>query len=399
MEREGLIKKVGNGLFALLIFLFLADPTNSIFHLKNIVFILLFSFNVVFYKADYAEARYFLYGVFVVSFSFVVANLRGTIIDLVELKAIYTSFVPLLLLPWIKRYDILKLSRIPVLVTACIVVGLFWLIFFFPMIEGAVYAFVWSHDNTIMMSHRYFLGMSFFGMYCKSTVAMLPVFCIAVYNVVTPSKRNLIDFLLVLVLLHLFLISGTRSSTLLPLLLFVAILFVYCRNHRYLKYFFYPALFVATVGILVVLYMLAMEKDEASNIVKYAHITSYLNLFEWNPIFLVFGQGPVTYFYSEGFRHMTNITEWTYLELLRCYGLLSLVILYIITKPLFLMIKNVNRSDATIAFILGYLLYLVIAGTNPLLLSSTGMLVVLSGYGFLARIEGGDTSVNVKEGK
>lgn len=387
MEREGLIKKVGNGLFFLLILLFLIDPTNSIFHLKNIVFILLFSFNVVFYKADFVKARYFFYAIFAVSISFVVANLRGTIIDLVELKGIYTAFVPLLLLPWIDRYDVLRLSRIPVLITAAIVVILFWLIFFNPIIESAVYSFVWSHDNTIMMSHRYFLGMRFFGMYCKSTVAMLPVFCIAVYNVVTPSKRNLIDFLLVIFLLHLFLISGTRSTTLLPLLLFVAILFVYCRNKRFFNYVFYPAALLAVLAIVFILLRLLMEKSEASNLVKYAHLTSYLGLFERNPSYILFGQGPATYFYSEGFRHMTNITEWTYIELIRCYGLFSIVILYIIIKPLFVLFKRINRSDVVIAFILGYLLYLVIAGTNPLFLSSTGMLVVLTVYSFLYRMD------------
>lgn len=387
MEREGLIKKVGNGLFFLLILLFLIDPTNSIFHLKNIVFILLFSFNVVFYKADFVKARYFFYAIFAVSISFVVANLRGTIIDLVELKGIYTAFVPLLLLPWIDRYDVLRLSRIPVLITAAIVVILFWLIFFNPIIESAVYSFVWSHDNTIMMSHRYFLGMRFFGMYCKSTVAMLPVFCIAVYNVVTPSKRNLIDFLLVIFLLHLFLISGTRSTTLLPLLLFVAILFVYCRNKRFFNYVFYPAALLAVLAIVFILFKLLMEKSEASNLVKYAHLTSYLGLFERNPSYILFGQGPATYFYSEGFRHMTNITEWTYIELIRCYGLFSIVILYIIIKPLFVLFKRINRSDVVIAFILGYLLYLVIAGTNPLFLSSTGMLVVLTVYSFLYRMD------------
>jgi hypothetical protein len=205
--------------------------------------------------------------------------------------------------------------------------------------------------------------------------------------VVTPGKRTLVDVLLVLLLLHLFLISGTRSSTLLPLLLFVAILFVYCRNRRYFNYFFYPAAFMAVFAILIIIYKLLMEKSEASNLVKYAHITSYFALFERNPLFIIFGQGPATYFYSEGFRHMTNITEWTYFELVRCYGLFSSFILYVVLVPLIRLFKQISKSDMVFAFILGYMLYLVIAGTNPLLLSSTGMLVVLTGYSFLDRIE------------
>ena len=133
--------------------------------------------------------------------------------------------------------------------------------------------------------------------------------------------------------------------------------------------------------------MLLMEEDEPSNLVKYAHLASYKELFNENPLYLLLGQGPATEFYSIGFRKMTLKTEWTYLELLRNYGMLCLPILYVILRPLFELIKLSFKYDSALTIAAAYIIYLVIAGTNPLLLSSTGMLVILSAYSFLEHLK------------
>ena len=102
---------------------------------------------------------------------------------------------------------------------------------------------------------------------------------------------------------------------------------------------------------------------------------------------MLLGQGPATEFYSIGFRKMTLKTEWTYLELLRNYGMLCLPILYVILRPLFELIKLSFKYDSALTIAAAYIIYLVIAGTNPLLLSSTGMLVILSAYSFLEHLK------------
>ena len=92
---------------------------------------------------------------------------------------------------------------------------------------------------------------------------------------------------------------------------------------------------------------------------------------------------------------MTTVTEWTYLELLRYFGIFSLVIIYVFYRPLFQFWKHFN-DDVAYAVFWGYLAYLLIAGTNPLLLSSTGMLVLLIAYSYVEKLEqgakGGDIS-------
>ena len=110
-----------------------------------------------------------------------------------------------------------------------------------------------------------------------------------------------------------------------------------------------------------------------------------MELFETHPLYLLLGQGPGTAFYSEGFHSMTYTTEWTYMELLRNYGIFSLLIFAVMVYPLTQLYK-LRRDRRVAAMMFAYIFYLLIAGTNPLLISSTGMLVLLTIYSYTQRI-------------
>lgn len=383
-----LIQWIGKGIFMLLIFLFVADPTNTILGLKSLVFALLLLYSLIFFKADWKDIVYFIIPVVTVMVSLVFAEMQGNHVDMDAFKDLIFSFSPLLLLMWAGHYDIIRLSIIPVAVTATLVLLLFWTIFFVPDLEGPIYVFMGEHNETIMMSNRAFLGIQIFCMYPKSTVAFLPVFGLAVYEALTKKKWSYM--LLVLILLHMFVISGTRSTMLLPLLLFGILFFLYCRNGRYMRYIVYPGVIVFAIAFVFLLAMLILEDDEPSNLVKYAHLESYKNLFEANPGYLIFGQGPCTEFYSLGFRKVTLTTEWTYMELLRNYGLLSLPILYVILLPVYRLLRLSVKYESALAIAMAVVIYLVIAGTNPLLFSSTGMLVILSAYSYTEIVKNKD---------
>lgn len=397
MNKADLRQKIGNLLYMLLIFLFVADPTGTILHAKNPVFALFFCYNLALFRADWSKLIYFIIPVVAVTASWVIAMMRGVVVDPDELKGVYTAFLPMLLLMWNYRYDVIKLSIVPVVFTAAIVLLLFWIIFFVPKLEHPIYVYMMNHGGTIMMTNRYFIGVKLFCMYPKSAVAFLPVFGWTLFNLIKAKKYTLANVLPVAILLHMFLISGTRSSILLPVLLAAVILFVYCRNRRYVNYIMYPAFAVFLLLFVVLLVMLLSESNEFSNMVKYAHLQSYLELFAENPQYLLIGQGPATDFYSKGFNVFTLKTEWTYLEILRNYGLLSIPILYVLLCPIFAIMRKERTNDSALAMVLTYLIYLVIAGTNPLLLSSTGMLVLLSMYSYVERMEENGCELSKKE--
>ena len=50
VSRNSIIDKVASFLFFLLLLAVMVDPTNVVFHLKDIAFIVLVMFNIVFYK-------------------------------------------------------------------------------------------------------------------------------------------------------------------------------------------------------------------------------------------------------------------------------------------------------------------------------------------------------------
>lgn len=385
MKGQSAVQRVGNCLCMLLIFLFVADPTNTILHLKIPVFALFMAFNLLFLKADWGKLLYSFIPIIAVLVAWLFAQMRQAVIDYDELKACVTSFMILCFLPWVRHYDIIALSKIPMLATALIAITLFWVIVFFPYTEGYIYNFMKAHDHTIMMSRRVFLGVSMFSMYYKSTAAFMIVLGVALFSLMKKGKKKLLDILLVAALVNMLAISGTRSSMLLPCVLCGCLCLIFMRNRRYLRYIVYPLCTVTAIGLLVVLVKLLAETGEPSNLVKYGHLESYKVLFSENPLFLLTGQGPGTYFFTDGFHQMTLKTEWTYIEMVRNYGILCLPILYVLVRPLFVLLRFFNKNDEAIAVAISFIIYLVIAGTNPLLLSSTGMLVVLTVYSFVER--------------
>ena len=67
---------------------------------------------------------------------------------------------------------------------------------------------------------------------------------------------------------------------------------------------------------------------------------------------------------------MMSETEWSYMELLRCYGLFSLFIIGVLLYPLKNFWTQVRKDDFMAGIFATYIVYLLVAGTNPLLLSS-----------------------------
>ena len=149
-----------------------------------------------------------------------------------------------------------------------------------------------------------------------------------------------------------------------------------------MKYIMMPLVFFVAIAFIVVLVAAATETTEYSNVVKYGHLASYLNLFDENPIYMLFGQGPGTSFFSEGFNQIVYKTEWSYLELIRSFGIFSLGIVFVFFKPLLTFWRGRNDDDFTYCMFWAYLSYLLIAGTNPLIMSSTGMITLLMAYSY-----------------
>lgn len=381
-------KSVGNALFMLFVFILVLDPTGTILHLKNIMFILLLGYNMVCFRPDFSKLPIIVAVFSMVLLSWVFATIQNVHLDTEATMGIFKAVAPMLLLLWVREYNLLSLARWPMLITAFLVVILYWLAISSEEIEYALYVYVSSNgEDTIMMANRSFLGVDMFAMYYKSIVSFILVFAACMAISFNREQRTFGVLLCTAIFVQAYIISGSRTMILLPFFLFGVLAYREFKDKRYFKYILYPCIFIFGIAFLVLLVMLIMEKGEDSNAVKYAHLSSYWNLFSEHPLYLFLGQGPGSVFYSEGIRKMTTVTEWTYLELVRYFGIFSLVIIYAFYRPLFVFWKH--RSDLiSYAMFWGYLAYLMIAGTNPLLLSSTGMLVLIISYSYVEQLNG-----------
>lgn len=378
---KSIIRFIGNALFLMLILVILIDPANTLLHKKDIIFVLLTAYCIVFYKPDFSKLPFIglMVTALLIPWLISVMSMRNT--DITEVLPMFKAIAPTILLLWVHEFDLLRLSRFPVLLSCLLMDILFVFVLIFPEIEAGLYYFGSIENKSIMIARRWFLGHEFFFMYLKSTVAMLFVVTYYIHKCLHKELRSFGSVIAILIILFYFMFSGTRSTMLAPFFLLGTCMFATYRDNPKAKLIFYPILFVTGILMLILVIMLVIDVNEASNVVKYGHLSSYAELFENNPWILLTGQGPGAYFYSNGFSSWVLQTEWTYLDLIRWYGCFSILIVAVFAYPLIALWKH--RSDKlTYELFWTYAAYLAIAGTNPLLMSSTGMLAMLIIYSY-----------------
>ncbi len=380
-------RNFGNFLFWIFLFVLMIDPTNSLLRKKDIVFCIVVAYNMMVYKPDFSKIPYIAIFLASVIFPYLTSTMFSIPMDETETLAIFKSVTPLLLLLWVRDYDLVKLSLGPVVI-CCIITAIVYIAMLVnPLAEKFIWTIMTTSNDPVMMARRTILGVQIFGFYLKSFVSFLFAVSYFMLVLMNKSKVNIITVISFIFIIFAFIVSGTRSTMLVPFFLFVVIAFKVYKDSKYMKYVMMPLIGFIAVAFVVILIVAATEEKEYSNVIKYGHLTSYWQLFDEHPLYLIFGQGPGTSFYSEGFNQVVFKTEWSYLELLRCFGVFSLGIVFVFFKPLVTFWKQRNTDDFTYCMFWAYLAYLVIAGTNPLIMSSTGMITLLMAYSYEDKIK------------
>lgn len=365
----------------------MVDPTNSILHLKEIALVLLVGYCAVFYRPTFRYLPFILLCYAAVALGFIAGQVQQVPVDYTDVGAAVKSFLICILLLWVPHFNVLRLAKGAGVTLALVLVILYAFVVSDPLIEWAVFTYSQDHDSTMMMSTRYFLGFKVYGMYYKSLISLSLVLFSLFFALFNKPRRRFGVLLSSVLVVCAFLMSGSRNTMLLPFFLFGLNIFLVVRHKRFAKYFLYPLIALGVLAFLTLVFLLATEGGESSNDVKFGHLVSYGVLFSNHPEYLLFGQGLGASFYSEGFRGMTMLTEWTYIEMLRKYGLVGAAcIMTFVLYPFRVLLPRIQR-DEVLGFSIAYLAYLLISGTNPLLLGSTGMLVLLMVYSYIHRLE------------
>ena len=279
-------------------------------------------------------------------------------------------FISIAMLLFITRTDLLPLLSRGLTILALFIFALTALVLWFPILFLPVYTFGQNYQ-IFGIDSRDYGGLVMFQMFFV-TSSML-VFGVAYYFDKAWKSRRKLHWLLMAMCSGGMIVAGTRNNIAVAIIVPLALTFAYAKR---------KILISAILGVLVLGGVIAvfdqlkilLSPVEHSNQVKINMLNDYAAIFQ-NPVNLWIGRGLGAYDQWTG-RGENFITELTYLEIFRNYGLLmgTLMLLLLLYPLIYGFI--INRGYTQKHILMAYAMYLLMSATNPLLFSSPGILAL-----------------------
>jgi hypothetical protein len=360
------------------------DPPNALLGLKNIVFGLLLLTCLCAYRTAWRHARGIIaIAYLVISISILIGHVQGFSFDIQMVKSIYKTYVILFLLLWINKLSLLEKMFFPALLIACTIIAVYCLITFYPSLEHPLYLFFWEKYSLMGISRRTFMGISVLGIYYTSVALLVMPLALCLHKALFEKGKKLKYYCLSIIFFIALLGAGTRACMFSATFLAFLIIVVRVYKSKAGKLAALIMICVAAIFFCNAVRQLLNEREEISLKARSGHLRSYKKLVGEHPLILILGEGAGSKFYSEGFRKETAQTEWSYAELIRWFGLFGAGIFVLIyVCPLYIFYRKRKILPYSLPVRIGYSFYLLIAGTNPLLLGSNGLLMLLIMYSY-----------------
>ena len=362
------------------------DPSNQLFHLKEILFFFtiltgLYEFlNFGNYKLFYLSI---LISIIIPSISLFIGLIFNFNFSLEVGLGYFKSFVLFLLVNMLLNYTIdygKIFSKLTLILIPISLVILYLLVTdnfsFFKNIMG-------DYRDTVKIANRSFGSFDLIMVYYK-TVSLL-IFGLTYLCSKKRFKFSGFNFLMIVLCAMVLILSSTRANILSVFIIVTIYIFRNFFSKKMILRVFFWCFSVLLMIIEVIPFLMEyfFNKDEASNKMKLGFITDYINFWSDNTLAFVIGQGLGGGIYTIE-RNLVYTLEPTYFEIIRIFGLIGgLFIALFMLAPLILfhLSKNTKTYEKNSYFLLGYIIYIfLIIPTNPLLLSSTGIMVMLIAY-------------------
>ncbi|QKF90594.1 hypothetical protein CP963_12290 [Arcobacter cloacae] len=369
----------------LLLFVVIFDPSNKIFKLKEIAMISIFLlFLIILFKRNFRMISnekviliYLLFGL--------ILPLLGIINGLLQdihfsfqfavghIKSLLFFFIFLILINIDNDFEKILIKILNLLAITIIVLYL-GILFQNPIIIKYVNYLVYDVENALI-GPRQFGSVTLLMVFYKTAPLLL-----FVIGYIFSRRINFSSIVLLFIIITALIFSGTRANIIMSVI--ILSLFIYMKSNKSIKIIL-TILFIIILGSIVPFIIENfLNTSEGSNSTKIGHFISYLILFENNPYIMLFGHGIGSGFYSYGNNEIVQQTELVYLDLFRMFGLIlfSVFILLLLYPILFIYKEEKYKA-------ISYICYLIVAGTNPLLIGSTGILVIVYVYFLAFKIE------------
>lgn len=372
-------------IFTFFLFICIFDPADKLFRLKTPVFLtcsILFLFDII----NTPKTSYFpkflilintlllLIPLFSIFICFVLnSSFPETGFDL--FKAYILIFISIYL--YYFKLNIFREFSFILLLLSLFIISIYLFILIAPEFYNMIYLWGLNYQIFLIGERSYSIDTeSLWSIYfVTSPLLVIPI---AYYTSKYFEKKNILYLFLSLINVFAMFIAGTRNNMLISLLLPLILFYKYSKNKIPILLFSLLIIFLIFINYLDLLKSM-FSVDEASNSTKIGLLYDYKIIFS-KPINLIIGQGIGSNHYWISRGKFDYITELTYLEIFRSYGLFfGFVILVIIFYPVFILFfKKVSNNFSILT---AYFLYMVMAATNPIYFMSMGMLffpIVLS---------------------
>ena len=361
--------------YYIILFLFVGvvmiDPTNKLLHMKEIAFGLLMFVTVISQRGKIYRSVISSYSVLVLGA--LLSICFGGIVFQMDLTSSVSYFKALMFA--IVSYAIAKLS-IDEIIELNYWVGLGLSLFISIMLLSFIGGYFdmsgvlskMQETETVMVANRDLVGMKIPMFFYKT----MP-FCFIALIYALRKKKWMAIFIILAPIAY----GGSRTPMLMALTIITYIL--YDRKSKYLR------ALIGVISLFLLLYIVYILTS-SSNLQGGDEIKGGVASYLVNNS-SIFGHGVGALYWDPERGQLTSTTEVTYFEMLYQYGwLLFPFVLYIFVRPFFIMYKKKYRTEIR-DFAVAYLLYLVNAGTNPLLISSTGMWVFACALTIAAQVQ------------
>jgi hypothetical protein len=380
-----MLVKITTILVAALVFVLIVDPGDLLFHMK----VPLFASILVFWIGDKIISKrgikfdkdisiFIPLLLLIPVLGFISGLVQSQIDDMEAALGFVKSFIIIILL-----YVVIDLT-IPIdkyLIRFSIIIPLiifpsYFILVYNPGLFQTLGVFLVDVKNVAVFSLRDFYGYKVIMLFYRTSPLL--VFPLTYFFDRALRFGRSFDYLLFGVYFATLILSGTRANIVIAVLLPLVMFFFFLLRRR--KFIFLSAIsFLVVYFAVVFLSNISNEKGDESSDIKSKHYNSIIKVIKAEPSILIWGQGLGSKYFSTGTNSEIVQSELTYLELIRVFGiLLTLLFLFILIYPLVVLQKSGGLKVRYAIY--AYLGYLFIVGTNPLLISSTGMIVIIVVY-------------------
>lgn len=279
-----------------------------------------------------------------------------------------TLCIPLVL----EKIDLVPMLSIILTVQAALASFIYAITSNNPGLSGAVYSLGFEYGVVLLGDRTYGEAHIHQVFFTTSALLVIPISYFTFKCIISKGRERFLCLLLLIVSVTGMLRSGTRNNMIASVVTLLLVWLWYSRRKVVLASSI--ALLVVGVASMQWSTMHAMlDPTEGSNAAKIGLFRDYTLLLS-EPRTLLLGQGLGAPFNST-MRGFVTISELTYMELLRSYGVLfGVPMLLALVYPLERLARYRWKS---VGFLyLGYAMYLYLCTANPFLVSSSGMLVL-----------------------